>query len=75
MLFRLNYYIAADEWRLKLLMGTIPSSKVAESWKEFRANFSMLETSNKDILGDPYVLFNKPLVGLVYQFTLSINTC
>ncbi|XP_014368466.2 angiotensin-converting enzyme [Papilio machaon] len=60
---KLNYYIAADEWRLKVLTGTIPSSKVAASWKEFRANFSMLETSNKDILGDSYVLFNKPFVG------------
>ncbi|CAG4969703.1 unnamed protein product [Parnassius apollo] len=60
---KLNYYIAADEWRLRVLMGDIPPSKVANSWSEFRKNFSMLETSNKDFLGDPYILFNKPFIG------------
>ncbi|XP_068623764.1 angiotensin-converting enzyme-like [Battus philenor] len=60
---KLNYYIAADEWRLKVLMGDIPPAKAATSWSEFRQNFSMLETSNKDFLGDSYTLFNKPFIG------------
>ncbi|KAM3966927.1 LOW QUALITY PROTEIN: angiotensin-converting enzyme [Aphomia sociella] len=60
---KLNFYLAADEWRLKVLMGSIPYAKVASSWSEFRKNFSLLETSNVDLLGDPYILFNKPFVG------------
>lgn len=61
--FRLNYYLAADEWRLKVLMGSIEPSKAASSWSEFRKNFSLLETSDVDFLGDPYMLFNKPYIG------------
>ncbi|XP_049870972.1 angiotensin-converting enzyme-like [Pectinophora gossypiella] len=60
---KLNYFLAADEWRLKVLMGTIPQSKIATSWSEFRKNFSLIETSNVDILGDSYVLLNKPYIG------------
>lgn len=61
--FRLNFYLAADEWRLKVLSGNTPPSKVATSWSEFRREFSMLETSDVDLLGEPYVLFNKPFIG------------
>ncbi|XP_041988913.1 angiotensin-converting enzyme-like [Aricia agestis] len=60
---RLDYYLAADEWRLNVLMGKIPPSKVASSWSEFRKNFSKIDPSNVDLLGDPYVLLNKPHVG------------
>ncbi|XP_045767657.1 angiotensin-converting enzyme-like [Maniola jurtina] len=60
---KLNYYLAVDEWRLKVLMGQIPLSKVEDSWSEFRRNFSQIEPSSSDILGDPYVLFNKPYIG------------
>ncbi|XP_060802153.1 angiotensin-converting enzyme-like [Amyelois transitella] len=60
---KLNYYLAADEWRLKVLMGSIAPAKVASSWGEFRKNFSLLETSDVDMLGDPYILFNKPYIG------------
>lgn len=61
--YRLNYYLAADEWRLKVLMGAIPPANAATSWGEFRKNFSLIETSDVDILGNPYVLFNKPYIG------------
>ncbi|CAH3994097.1 inactive angiotensin-converting enzyme-related protein-like [Pieris brassicae] len=60
---RLNFYMAADEWRLQVLMGKVPFAKIASSWSEFRKNFSLIESSNIDILGDPYVLMNKPHVG------------
>ncbi|XP_052754524.1 angiotensin-converting enzyme-like [Galleria mellonella] len=60
---KLNFYLAADEWRLKVLMGSIPYSKIASSWREFRKDFSLLETSDVDLLGDPYILFNKPFIG------------
>ncbi|CAH0672770.1 unnamed protein product [Chilo suppressalis] len=56
---KLNFYLAADEWRLKVLMGTLPPT----SWSEFREKFSMLETSDQDLLSDPYVLLNKPFIG------------
>ncbi|XP_028160304.1 angiotensin-converting enzyme-like [Ostrinia furnacalis] len=62
-LAKLNFYLAADEWRLKVLTGNTPSSKTAASWSEFRRNFSQLETSDIDLLGDPYVQFNKPFIG------------
>ncbi|VVC89802.1 angiotensin-converting enzyme-like [Leptidea sinapis] len=60
---KLNFYMAADEWRLRLLMGKIPMPQIFDSWREFRKNFSYIESSNDDVLGDPYVLTNKPLVG------------
>ncbi|KAI5636366.1 angiotensin-converting enzyme domain-containing protein [Phthorimaea operculella] len=60
---KLNYYLAADEWRLKVLMGKIPPTEVTNSWSEFRKNFSLIETSNVDVLGDPYILLNKPYIG------------
>ncbi|XP_053605335.1 angiotensin-converting enzyme-like protein Ace3 [Plodia interpunctella] len=60
---KLNYYLAADEWRLKVLMGTIPVSKAVSSWSEFRKNFSLLETSDVDLLGDSHILFNRPYIG------------
>ncbi|CAH2040681.1 unnamed protein product, partial [Iphiclides podalirius] len=60
---KLNFYIAADEWRLKVLMGEIPSVTAVNSWSEFRKNFSMIDTSNNDLLGDPYILFNRPFIG------------
>ncbi|XP_059056502.1 angiotensin-converting enzyme-like [Achroia grisella] len=60
---KLNFYLAADEWRLKVLMGLIPYSKIPSSWSEFRKEFSLLETSDIDLLGDPYILFNKPFIG------------
>ncbi|CAH0751872.1 unnamed protein product [Diatraea saccharalis] len=56
---KLNFYLAADEWRLKVLTGKTSTS----TWKEFREKFSMLETSDRDLLSDPYVLLNKPFVG------------
>ncbi|XP_063390771.1 angiotensin-converting enzyme-like protein Ace3 [Cydia fagiglandana] len=60
---KLNFYIAADEWRLKYLKETKTSSTQNESWSDFRRNFSWLETSDVDILGNPYVLHNKPFIG------------
>ncbi|KAJ0177900.1 hypothetical protein K1T71_006773 [Dendrolimus kikuchii] len=60
---KLNYYLAADEWRIKVLMGSIPYSKIPSSWSEFRKNFSLIESSHADLLGDPYVVFNKPFIG------------
>ncbi|XP_072949997.1 angiotensin-converting enzyme-like protein Ace3 [Epargyreus clarus] len=60
---KLNYFMAADEWRLNVLMGRIPPSSIGSSWSEFRRNFSLIETSDSDILGDPYVIFNKPYIG------------
>ncbi|XP_045496861.1 inactive angiotensin-converting enzyme-related protein-like [Colias croceus] len=60
---KLNFYIAADEWRLQLLMGKIPFAKIGDSWSEFRKNFSLIESSNIDVLGDPYVVSNKPYIG------------
>ncbi|XP_061385352.1 angiotensin-converting enzyme-like [Danaus plexippus] len=60
---KLNYYIAADEWRLDVLMGKIPYHKINESWSEFRKNFSLIESSNSDILGSAHVLSNKPYIG------------
>lgn len=62
-LCRLNYYIAADLWRLDVLMGKIPYANIEESWREFRKNFSLIESSNVDIIGDPYILLNKPYTG------------
>ncbi|XP_063827371.1 angiotensin-converting enzyme-like [Ostrinia nubilalis] len=62
-LAKLNFYLAADEWRLKVLTGNTPSSKTAASWSEFRRNFSQLETLDTDLLGDSYVQFNKPFIG------------
>jgi hypothetical protein len=59
----LNYYLAADEWRLKVLMGTITPQAAAKSWSVFRKEFSQLETSDVDLLADPYVVFNKPFIG------------
>lgn len=69
--FRLNFYFAADEWRLKVLMGVITPAMAANSWSEFRKNFSMIETSNNDLLGDPYILFNKPFIGYVLNEIFS----
>ncbi|CAB3255539.1 unnamed protein product [Arctia plantaginis] len=60
---KLNFYLAADEWRIKVLMGTIPYAKIPSSWSDFRKNFSFIETSNVDFLGDPYMVFNKPFIG------------
>lgn len=60
---KLNYYIAADLWRLDVLMGKIPYANIEESWREFRKNFSLIESSNVDIIGDPYILLNKPYTG------------
>lgn len=60
---KLNFYIAADDWRIKVLMEKIPSSKIPSSWSEFRKNFSLIESSPSDLLGDPYVVFNKPFIG------------
>ncbi|CAK1544141.1 unnamed protein product [Leptosia nina] len=60
---KLNFYMAVDEWRLQVLMGKIPFPKIASSWSEFRKNFSLIESSNVDLLGDPYVLSNKPYIG------------
>nr|XP_026485355.1 angiotensin-converting enzyme-like [Vanessa tameamea] len=60
---KLNYYIAADTWRLDVLMGKIPYAKIEDSWRDFRKNFSLIETSNVDIVGDPYILLNKPYIG------------
>ncbi|CAH2254113.1 jg12106 [Pararge aegeria aegeria] len=60
---KLNYYLAADEWRIKILMGEIPLSKVEDSWTEFRKNFSLIMPSSSDILGDSNILFNKPYIG------------
>lgn len=59
---RLNYYLAVDEWRLKLLKSNaLPTG--SDSWSEFRKNFSSLIPSDNDILGDPYALRNKPYIG------------
>ncbi|KAJ8724332.1 hypothetical protein PYW08_015806 [Mythimna loreyi] len=60
---RLNFYLAADEWRIKVLMGAIPYSKIPSSWSEFRKNFSNIESGDSDFLGDPYMIFNKPYIG------------
>lgn len=60
---KLNYYLAADEWRLRVLSGKIPYSKIPTSWSEFRKNFSNIENSDVDFLGDPYMVFNKPYIG------------
>lgn len=60
---RLNYYLAADEWRLKVLMGKISPTEAATSWTEFRKEFSLLDTSGVELLSDPYVLYNKPFIG------------
>lgn len=63
MIFRLNYYLAVDEWRLKTLMGSTTPAPEVGTWSEYRQNFSMLRTSDIDLLGDPYVLTNKPYIG------------
>ncbi|KAL4707323.1 hypothetical protein ACJJTC_019861 [Scirpophaga incertulas] len=60
---KLNYYLAADEWRLNVLKGTIIPSNAAKSWSEYRKDFSLLDTSESDLLSDPYVVFNKPFIG------------
>ncbi|XP_075976077.1 angiotensin-converting enzyme-like protein Ace3 [Anticarsia gemmatalis] len=60
---KLNFYLAADEWRIKVLMGAIPYAKIPSSWSDFRKNFSFIETSDGDFLGDPYMVFNKPFIG------------
>ncbi|CAH0583162.1 unnamed protein product [Chrysodeixis includens] len=60
---KLNFYLAADEWRIKVLMGAIPYAKIPSSWSDFRKNFSYIETSDSDFLGDPYMVFNKPFIG------------
>lgn len=60
---KLNFYLAADEWRLKVLMGTMTTAEAASSWVELRKEFSMLETSDRDFLADPYVVLNKPFIG------------
>ncbi|KOB76052.1 Angiotensin-converting enzyme, partial [Operophtera brumata] len=33
------------------------------NWSEFRKNFSMIENSDIDFLGDPHIVFNKPYIG------------
>lgn len=74
---KLNFYLAADEWRLNVLMGSIPYAKIPRSWSDFRSNFSLIESSDSDFLGDPYIVFNKPFIGkflgiiLKYQIYLS----
>nr|XP_049693128.1 angiotensin-converting enzyme-like protein Ace3 isoform X3 [Helicoverpa armigera] len=60
---KLNFYLAADEWRIKVLTGAIPYSKIPSSWSDFRKNFSNIETGDSDFLGDPYMMFNKPYIG------------
>ncbi|KAF9791732.1 hypothetical protein SFRURICE_020131, partial [Spodoptera frugiperda] len=60
---KLNFYLAADEWRIKVLMGAIPYAKIPSSWSDFRKNFSNIETADSDFLGDPYMMFNKPFIG------------
>ncbi|XP_037975647.2 angiotensin-converting enzyme [Plutella xylostella] len=60
---KLNYYLAADEWRLQVLMGSITSSKVVSSWSEFRKNFSLVDSADVELLSDPHVTFNKPFLG------------
>lgn len=61
--FRLNLFIAADEWRLQYLKETVMSTGGVSSWSDFRRNFSLLETSDADILGHSYVVHNKPFIG------------
>lgn len=60
---KLNFYLAADEWRIKVLMGAIPYAKIPSSWSDFRRNFSHIEASDADFLGEPYMLLNKPYIG------------
>lgn len=60
---KLNFYLAADEWRIKVLSGAIPYAKIPSSWSDFRKNFSNIESGDSDFLGDPYMIFNKPYIG------------
>ncbi|KAI8420764.1 hypothetical protein MSG28_007978 [Choristoneura fumiferana] len=59
----LNFFMAADEWRLQYLKETVMSSGGVSGWSDFRRNFSLLETSDADILGHSYIVHNKPLIG------------